>query len=174
MKNHQQRILYSIIGAFLNEEIAKKWPQIKKCSFTKTMHHVISRSQRWQNYMNCTLNWFYTNTYLQIWLPATSGCLQTSKECSKERDLAPMKKWYRKLRHILTQRQIVQQKKHWIGREVLESVYRSRKRLCGWIKSNFAKKLFYWLCPGLIEWCLIYTYTIIYTHTHIYIYQWRL
>ena len=28
---------------------------------------------------------------LQIWPPATTGCLQTSKECSRKRDLAPMK-----------------------------------------------------------------------------------
>ena len=46
----------------LKEEIAKKRPQIKKkkSSFTKTMHHVTSRSQRWQNYMNCTSNCFST------------------------------------------------------------------------------------------------------------------
>ena len=40
-------MLYSIIGVF--EEIAKKWPMKKKmCSFTKTMHRVISQSQQWQ------------------------------------------------------------------------------------------------------------------------------
>ena len=36
-----------------------KWRR-KKCSFTKTMHRVTSQSQWWQNYMNCTLNCFYT------------------------------------------------------------------------------------------------------------------
>ena len=41
------------------------------------------------------------NLFSRSWSPVTTGCLQTSKEWSKERDLAPMKKWYRKLRHIL-------------------------------------------------------------------------
>ena len=59
-----------------------KWRR-RKCSFTKTMHRVTSQSQRWQNYMNCTSNCFRTHPILQIWLPATTGCLQTSKECSK-------------------------------------------------------------------------------------------
>ena len=36
------------------------------------------------------------------------------------------------------QRQIVQQKRHWIVREALESVYHPKKRLCWWIKLNFA------------------------------------
>ena len=87
----------------LKEEIAKKkWPKWrrKKYSFTKTMHHVTSQLQWWQNYMNCPLNCFRTHPILQIWSPATNGCLQTSKECSRERDLAPVK-WYQKLRHIL-------------------------------------------------------------------------
>ena len=33
--------------------------------------------------------------------PPYSSYLETSKECSRERDLAPMKKWYQKLRCIL-------------------------------------------------------------------------
>ena len=80
-----------------------KRPQMKKkkCSFTKTMHHVTSRSQRWQNYMNCTSNCFRTHPILQIWPPATTDCLQNSKECSRDRGLAPMKNWYRKPRRIL-------------------------------------------------------------------------
>ena len=87
----------------LKEEITKnghKWRRIK-CSFTKTMYCVTSWSQRWQNYMNCTSNCFHTHPILQIWPPAITSCLQTSKECSKERDLASMKKWYWKLRCIL-------------------------------------------------------------------------
>ena len=85
----------------LKEEIVKKghkWR--KKCSFTKTMHCVTNQSQQWQNYMNCTLNCFCTLIILQILPPATTGCLQTSKECFSERELTPIK-WYRKLRHIL-------------------------------------------------------------------------
>ena len=94
---------YIALLVHLKKEITKKWPQMKKnkYSFTKTMHRVTSRSQRWQNYMNCTLNCFHTHPILQIWPPVTTGCLQISKECSRERDLAPMKKWNWKLRHIL-------------------------------------------------------------------------
>ena len=83
----------------LKEEIDKnvhKWR--KKCSFTTTMHHVTSRLLGWQKYMNCTSNYSCTNPILLIWLSVTTGYSQTSKECPGERDLAPMKKWYRRLR----------------------------------------------------------------------------
>ena len=77
-----------------------KWRR-KTCSFTKTMHYVTSWLQWWQNYLNCTLSRFCTHPILQIWSSETTGCLQTLKECSRKRDLAPMKKWYWKLRCIL-------------------------------------------------------------------------
>ena len=69
----------------LKEEIVIKRPQMKrkKCSFTKTRHCVTSRSQRWQNYMNCPSNCFHTHPILQIWPPATTGYLQALKECSR-------------------------------------------------------------------------------------------
>ena len=70
----------------LKEEIAKKghkWRR-KKCSFTKKIHYVTSWLQRWQNNMNCTLNWFHIHPILQIWPPATAGCLQTSNKCSRK------------------------------------------------------------------------------------------
>ena len=97
------RAINSIIGVFEGKNRKKKWPQMKKkkCSFTKIVHHVTSRWQHWKNYMNCTLNCFCPHPILQIWPPVITGYLQTSKECSRERDLTPMKKWYRKLRHIL-------------------------------------------------------------------------
>ena len=57
------------------------------------MSRVKNRSQQLQKYMNCTSNCF--------WPPASTGCLQTSKEYFRERDLAPMKKRYRKQWHIL-------------------------------------------------------------------------
>ena len=57
-----------------------------------SLHRVTSQSQRWQNYMNCTSNCFCTHPILQIWLPVTIGCLQTSKEFSRERDLASIEK----------------------------------------------------------------------------------
>ena len=62
---------------------------------------VTSWLQWWQNYMNCISNCFRTHPICQIWPPVTIGCLQTSKKCSRQRDLAPMKKWYWKLRFIL-------------------------------------------------------------------------
>ena len=40
-------------------------------------------------------------TILQIWPPATTGCLQDLIRMLQKRDLAPMKKWYLKLKHIL-------------------------------------------------------------------------
>ena len=97
---------YIALLVHLKEEIAKKWSQMKKkkCSFTKTMHRVTSRSQRSQNYMNCTSNCCHTQPIHQIWPSATTGCLQTTKECFRERDLPPMKKWYRKLGRILRQK----------------------------------------------------------------------
>ena len=52
--------------------------------------------------------------------PVTTGCLQSSKECSRERDLTPMKKGYKKLRHILrpktncsTKKTLNCYEKHW-------------------------------------------------------------
>ena len=73
----------------------------EKSSFIKTMQHVTSWLQQWQNYINCPSDCFRTQPILQIWPPVTTGCLQTSRKCSRERDLAPMKKGYWKLRHIL-------------------------------------------------------------------------
>ena len=85
---------YIALLVHLKEEITKKQQQMK-CSFTRTM-------QRWQNCMNCTLNCFRTHPLLQIWPPVATGCLQTSKECSRESNLAPMKKWYWRLSRIET------------------------------------------------------------------------
>ena len=80
---------------------------------------VISQLQQWQKYMNCTSDCFCIDPILQIWPPMTTSCLQTSKECSRERDLALMKKWYRKLKHILRPKTLFYKKgielleKHW-------------------------------------------------------------
>ena len=84
----------------MKEEIIKKQPQMKKkkCSFAKTIHCVTSW---WQNYMNFTSNCFCTHRQ----------CLQTSKERSREKDLAPMKKWYRKVRCILKRKKNCSTKK---------------------------------------------------------------
>ena len=85
---------YIALSVRSKEESTKRRPPMKKkkCSFTTTMHHLSSPLQRWQNYINRTSNCFCTHPILQICPPVTTGCLQTSKECSRERDLAPMKK----------------------------------------------------------------------------------
>ena len=43
-----------------------------------------------------------------------------------------------------TKDKLSNKKRHWIVREALESVYHHRKRLCWWIKSNFASKLLFY------------------------------
>ena len=82
--------------------------QRKKCSFTKTIHCITIRLQRWQNYMNCTLNWFHSHPILQIWPPATTGCLQTSKEFSLKVVLLVRLRTYREMCYILYQYRAVE------------------------------------------------------------------
>ena len=98
--------------------------------------------------MNCTSNCFRTNSILQIWPPANTGCFRPQKML-QGRDVAPMKKWYRKLRCILKPKTHRSLKKHRIVKEALESVYHPGRRLCRWIKQHFASKLLFLLVrPG--------------------------
>ena len=60
-----------------------------------------------KNYMNCTSNCFCTHPNLQIWPSATTGCLQTSKEWSRERDLASVRSDIRNWSVFWGQRQII-------------------------------------------------------------------
>ena len=76
-------VFWDAQGISFIEYLVKK----KKCSFTKTMYHVTSQSQQWQNYMNCTLNCFHTDPILQIWSPATTGCLQNSKNNASGKEI---------------------------------------------------------------------------------------
>ena len=128
----------------LKEEIVKIQPQMQK---KKVVFHKDNTPYHKSIAMMAKLHelHFGIHPILPIWLPATTGCLQTSEECSRERNLAPMKKWYRKLRRILrpkTNRST--KRKHWIVREALESVYYPRRRLYWLIKLNFAKKLMFY------------------------------
>ena len=128
------------------------------------MHRITSRSKRWQNYMNCT------HTILQIWLPATTSRPQKNAPGKEiwlqwRRDIG---NWY----VFWDQRQIVLQKRHQIVREALELVYHPRRRLCWWIMSNFAKRLFYLIGSGLTEWCYIYIYIYIIMSRHQRRYPW--
>ena len=101
------RTLRSIIGAFEGRNRLKTAAKKEKIDLSP------SRSQRWQNYMNCTSYGFCNHLILQIWSQVTTGCLQTSKEYSRERDLAPMKKWYRKMRRNLRPKTNRSTKKAW-------------------------------------------------------------
>ena len=120
----------------LKKEIAKKR------SFTRTMYRVTRRSRRWQNYMNCTSNCFCTYSILQIWPPATTGCLQTPKECSRESDIGNWGVFW-------GQRQIVRQKRHRIVREALESVYlfmlMNKVEFCLKVVVLLVRPVTYWL-----------------------------
>ena len=97
---------------------------------------------------------FCTHPILQIWPTATTGCLQTSKECSREKDLAPMKKWFRKLRCILRPKTDCSTKKHWIVREALESEYHPRRGLL-MNKVEFCLKVVLLVRPGTY-WVMCY------------------
>ena len=110
---------YMVLLVRLKEEIAKNNPKRrwKKCFYAKTMQRVISPSQQWQNCTNDTLNCFPIHRILRIWLAVTNTCLQILKECSRERNFAPMKKWLPKLKRILRPRNKSFDKK---GIEMLE------------------------------------------------------
>ena len=133
-KNHQLWILYSIIGEFEgrnHQKMATNEEEEKKCSFTKTMHCVTK--------LIATMAKLH-ELHFELFLhpPYSTGCMQTSRECSSERDLAPMKKLYWKLRRILRPKKNHSTKRHQNVREMLKSAYHPRKKLCWWIKSNFA------------------------------------
>ena len=126
----------------LKEEITKKWLQMEK---KKVLFHQDNAPCHKSIAIMAKLHEMHFESFLHlIWSLATTGCLQTSKECSKKRDLAPMKKWYQKLRRILSPKTDRSTKRHQIIREVLESVYHPRRRLCWWIKLNFAWKLLFY------------------------------
>ena len=103
MKNQQIRKLYSIISAFEGRHHQKR-PQMKKEK--KVLFHRDNAPSHKLIATEVKLRELHFELLPHhpislIWPPATTGCLQNSKECSRERDLAPMKKWYRKMRHIL-------------------------------------------------------------------------
>ena len=91
-----------------------------------------------QNYRNWTSNCSHTLPFSWSGLLVTAGCLQTSKECSRKRGLTAVKEWYRKLRHILMPKTNHSTKKVFILREMLESVYYYKRKICWWITSDFA------------------------------------
>ena len=119
---------YIALLVCMKEEIAKKRPpKKKKCSFTKTMHCV-----------NCNDG---KTTWIALRIASTPTLFYRSVPwwllaiCRSQKN-APGKEiwlqWRSDIRNwgvFWGQRQILLQKRHWIVREVLESVHRPKKRL---------------------------------------------
>ena len=79
---------YIALSVRLKEEIIKKRPQMKKKVFFHQDNALYHKSIA----MMAKLHRLYFELLLQIWPPATTGCLQMQKKCSRERDLASIKK----------------------------------------------------------------------------------
>ena len=70
------------------------------------------------------------HTILQIWSPVTTGCLQTSKECSRERFGSSKEVILETEAHFEAKDKSFDKKRHQIVREALKSVYYPTRRLC--------------------------------------------
>ena len=87
------REYYIALLVYLKEEIAKKWPEMKKKKAlfhqdNTLCHKLITTMTKLQElHFELLLH----PPYSPDLTPATISCFQTSKECSRERDLAPMK-----------------------------------------------------------------------------------
>ena len=88
-------VFWDAEGILFIDYLEKGWTITSKYYIVLVVHLKEEKNDHKWRRKKCT----FTHRILQIRPPATTGCLQASKECSKERDLAPMKKWYRKLRH---------------------------------------------------------------------------
>ena len=78
----------------LKEESSKKWPQKKKKKVLLHQNNALCHKSitTMTKYMNCTSIASAPTLFSRSRSQATTGCLQTSKECSGDRDLAPTKK----------------------------------------------------------------------------------
>ena len=128
----------------LKEEIAKK---------TATNEEKSALSPR-----QCTMSQLNRNngktTWIALWIASTlssrSGPQWLLAVCRPRKNALGKEIWLQWRSDIgnwgvfWSQRQIILQKKHWIVRKVLEQVYHPRRRLCWWIKSDFAKKLLFY------------------------------
>ena len=121
----------------LKEEISHKWRRKNSLSPRQC---TVSRVDRKLHELHFEL--LLRPLYSPDLAPATTGCLQTSKKKKKKKDprkdLAPLKKWYRKPRCILRSKKNRSTKK---GIELLEKHWDQCITLqadCEWIKSNFA------------------------------------
>ena len=128
------------------------------------MYHVTSLSQWWQHYMNCTSNCSRTHPILQIWpWQLLAVCRRQKNTPDKEICL----QWRSDIRNwgaFCGQRHIILQKRHWIVREALESVYHPRRRLL-MNKVAFCLRVVVLLVKPRTYWVLCYLILIILLNT---------
>ena len=138
----------------------KKATNKEKSALSPRQCTVSSRSQWWQNYMNFTSNCFHTHPpYSSDLAPATTVCLQTSKECSRER--------FGSNEEVISETEVYFEARHFfffffffffflkncffffhqIVREALEIVYHPRKLLIN--KVEFCLKVILLVKPGI-------------------------
>ena len=124
----------------LSTEIKKKLPnmQKKKVLFHKDNAPCHNSMKTMVKLNELSFELFLHPPYSPDLAPATTGSLQAWKKCSRERDLAPMKKWLPKLRPFFwEQRRIILQKRHRKVREALEWMYCAWKKKFGCSYKNY-------------------------------------
>ena len=123
---------YIALLGHLKEEITKKWPQMrkKKVFFQQDNACITRQSQCWKT------TWIALQIASAPSLFSRSGPQRLLAVCKLQKN-APEKEIWLHWRNDIgnwgvfwSQRQIIQQKRHWIVREALESVYYPRRRSC--------------------------------------------
>ena len=167
---------YKALLVRLKEEITKKWPRVKK---KKVIFHQNNAPCHKSIAMMAKLHEITTTPTLF----SRSGLQWLVAVCRPQKN-APGKEiwlqWRSDIRNwgvFWGQRKIILQKKHWIVREALESVYHLRRRLLMnkvklWLKVVvlLVRPRTYSVMCYLFIYIYIYIYTYTHTHTHVYIY----
>ena len=132
---------YIVLLVRLKEEITNKWPQMKEKS-------ALSPRQCTKSQVNLNNDKTTRIALLIASAPplfSRSGPQQLLAVCRSQKNATGKEIWLLQRSDIITwgvfwgQREIFQVKRQQIVREALESVYHPKRRLCWWIKSNFAK-----------------------------------
>jgi hypothetical protein len=89
---HQQRVLHGVIGAFKWWNQEKNGPIWRKKSAVSSRQCTVSQINQNDGKIAWIANCFPIHRILQIWPPVTFLCLQTSKECLLEKNLALIKR----------------------------------------------------------------------------------
>ena len=128
---------YIALLVHLKEEFIKKWPRMKK---KKVLFHqdntLCHKSMAKLHELHFKLllhpSYFPDLAPSDYWLFADlKRMLQGKRFGSNEEVISETEAYFEA-------KQIILQRRHWIVREALESVYHQGRRLCWWIKSNFA------------------------------------